>query len=592
MTTERTRCRRSARTFALAIALWSLASFADAQVRVFHKISQVDGAFDGRLADYGHFGASVASLGDLDGDGVGDVAVGAPQDDARGVGSGEVWILFLRADGSVKADRRIAEGSGGFGGSLGVLDGFGRSLASLGDLDGDGVVDLAVGAPYDDDGGFNRGAVWILFLRPDGTVGAWQKLSSIEGAFAGPIQDFGGFGTSLAALSDLDGDGVPDLAVGEPQNDGRLPGCGKIWILFLDRGGLARSQNAINPRHTSQTPALECGEGVGTTMACPGDVNGDGIADLAFGAPWTSFDCGISECFVGATWLFFMGRDGHEVGGGRLFPQGGLSEGEQFGRVVGAVGDLDGNRAPDVAATSYDRGFRLLLLLPDAHVRRSPRVPYDVRFQGGDVADGLGDAIAGLGDFDGDGLLDAAVGAPRTSDGGPERGAIWLFHHGSPCEVGSVNAAAGVRADVLHVNEAERRAVVSLGSPVTIALDAPPNGPSPARYVLWLWSAPVRRPTLLSLRGTAIGCTVDPTPLDPRLSPSPIACLAAPGLPRPLCGALRGIASPPAAPFVLSRAQGFARLGAAFTLQGAIEDARASNPLGWSATNAVTVETR
>ncbi|MBI3848200.1 MAG: FG-GAP repeat protein [Planctomycetes bacterium] len=576
----------------IALALGGVASSASAQVRVFHRISQFDGAFDGTLADYGHFGASVASLGDLDGDGVGDVAVGAPQDDARGVGSGEVWILFLRADGSVKADQRIAGGSGGFGGSLGVLDGFGRSLAALGDLDGDGVVDLAVGAPYDDDGDFNRGAVWILFLRPDGTVGSWQKISSIEGAFAGPIQDLGGFGTSMAALSDLDGDGVPDLAVGEPQNDSRLLGCGKIWILFLDRGGLVRSQNAINPRHTSQTPALECGEGVGTTLASPGDVNGDGVADLSFGAPWTSFNCGISDCFVGATWLYFMGRDGREVGGGRLFPEGGLSEGGRFGTAVGAVGDLDGNGVADVAAASYDRGFRILLLRSDAHVRRSPRVPGDVRFPGGDGADDFGASMAGIGDFDGDGFSDIAIGAPRTSDGGPERGAIWIFHHGSPCEVGSVNAAAGVRADVLHVNDAERRAVAAIGSPITIALDAPPNGPPAARYVLWLWNAPTRRPTLLRVRGMAIGCTVDPTPFDRAVSPSPIACLAAPGLPPVLCGGFSLLESPPTAPFALTRPHGFTRLGISFTLQGAIEDARASNPLGWSVTNAVTVETR
>jgi hypothetical protein len=101
---------------------------------------------------------------------VGDLAVGAWPDDDGGLDRGAVWILFLNPDGTVDSHQKISDTVGGFTGTLDDEDHFGVSMTSLGDLDGDGVGDLAVGAARDDDGGLNRGAVWILFLpEPDPT---------------------------------------------------------------------------------------------------------------------------------------------------------------------------------------------------------------------------------------------------------------------------------------------------------------------------------------------------------------------------------------------------------------------------------------
>ena len=74
---------------------------------------------------------------------------------------------------------------------------------------------LAVAAKRDDDGGLDRGAVWILFLYADGTVKSHQKISDTQGNFTGTLDDSDLFGESVASLGDLDGDGVGDLAVGE-----------------------------------------------------------------------------------------------------------------------------------------------------------------------------------------------------------------------------------------------------------------------------------------------------------------------------------------------------------------------------------------
>jgi hypothetical protein len=113
-----------------------------------------------------------------------------------------VWILFLNADGTVASETKISETTGGFGGVLNPLDNFGFSVASLGDLDGDGIDDLAVGAINDDDGNeFSEGAVWILFLNADGTVASETKTSETTGGFGGILDAGDHFGGSVAAMS-------------------------------------------------------------------------------------------------------------------------------------------------------------------------------------------------------------------------------------------------------------------------------------------------------------------------------------------------------------------------------------------------------
>ena len=119
---------------------------------------------------------SVSSLGDLDGDGVTDLAVGAHLDDTGGSDRGAVHVLLMNSDGTVKSSQKIAHDVGG-GPTLANGDRFGRSVSSLGDLDGDGVSDLAVGARGDDTGGSGRGAVHVLLMNSDGTAKSSQKIA-------------------------------------------------------------------------------------------------------------------------------------------------------------------------------------------------------------------------------------------------------------------------------------------------------------------------------------------------------------------------------------------------------------------------------
>ena len=121
----------------------------------------------------------------------------------------------LRAQpGTVLSHQKISDTEGGFTGTLDDGDQWGFSVAAVGDLDGDGTQDIAVGAVQDEDGGPFRGAVWILFLNANGTVKSHQKISDTEGGFTGTLDDFDFFGGSLAGVGDLDGDGSHDIDVG------------------------------------------------------------------------------------------------------------------------------------------------------------------------------------------------------------------------------------------------------------------------------------------------------------------------------------------------------------------------------------------
>ena len=425
------------------------------------KISATEGAFPGILDDGDRFGASVTSLGDLDDDGVGDLAVGATFDDDGGGSRGAVWILFLNTDGTVKGHQKISSTEGGFTGALDNQDRFGVSVTSLGDLDGDGVGDLAVGSFADDDGGENVGAVWVLFLNDDGTVKSHQKISGTEGAFHGMLNAFDSFGVSVASLGDLDGDGVVDLAVGADADDDGGIDRGAVWILFLNTDGSVKSHQKISDTEGAFDGTLSNEDRIGQSMASLGDLDGDGVGDLAVGA-FGDDDGGANR---GAVWILFLNTDGTVKGHQKISStQGGftglLDDGDLFIDAA-SLGDLDGDGVGDLAvgARSDDDGGTtrgavwILFLNTDGTVKGHQKISDT---QGGftgllDNLDSFGGSVASLGDLDGNGVVDLAVGATGDDDGGSMRGAVWvLFLDGVPgcpwdCDSGeSIDGTVGI----------------------------------------------------------------------------------------------------------------------------------------------------
>ncbi len=327
-------------------AVWILFLNDDGTVKCpkcYHKISSDSGDLPpGALDNSDWFGYALASLGDLDGDGVGDLAVGAPRDDDGGFNRGAVWILFLNADGTVKSHQKISDTQGGFTGILDAADLFGWSVAALGDLDGDGVGDLAVGAPGDaDGGGFGRGAVWVLFLNTNGTVKSHQKISDTQGGFTGILDAADLFGWSVASLGDLNGDDVGDLAVGAWFDDDGGTDRGAVWVLFLNTDGTVKSHQKISDTQGGFTGILDNGDLFGISVGSLGDLDLDGVGDLAVGA--ADDDDGGSN--RGAVWILFL--DGICLwdldGSGSVGVPDLLSLLASWGLCKGCPADFDGN---------------------------------------------------------------------------------------------------------------------------------------------------------------------------------------------------------------------------------------------------------
>ncbi len=233
------------------------------------------------LANNDRFGWGATPLGDFDGDGVADMAVGSLTDSTGGASRGAVHVMLLNPDGTVKSSQKIASGVGG-GPVLANDDLFGRSLTALSDLNGDGVTDLAVGAAGDDTNGAERGAVYLLFMNPDGTVDSHQIIASSIGG--GPaLADGDNFGFSVEAVGDIDGDGVQDLTVGAAYDDTAGTNRGAVHLLYLNADGTVKSIGKI-ASGVSGGPTLVDEEAFGSAVTSLGDLDGDGVIDLAVGS--------------------------------------------------------------------------------------------------------------------------------------------------------------------------------------------------------------------------------------------------------------------------------------------------------------------
>ena len=422
------------------IFLLTLVSFINAKAQnpvIGHqKFSELEGGFTGPLDDTDRFGVGCDSIGDLDGDGVVDIAISASKDDDGGTDRGAVYILFLNSDGTVKAEQKISSTQGNFTGILDDLDNFGASVSSLGDLNGDGISDLAIGAAYDGDGGYWHGAIWILFLDTNGTVQSHQKISDTEGGFTGILSGMCTFGSDIANLGDLDGDGNFDLAVGSRRDDDGGSQRGAVWILFLNSDGTVQGHQKISDTQGNFTATLENENFFGYSVTNIGDLNGDGVVDIAVSACLDD-DGGTNK---GAVYILFLDSNGtvqshqkiSDIQGGFL---GVLNNDDLFGVSVATIGDLNSDGVVDIVVGARgddtggaDRGAVYILYLnTNGTVQSYQKIASGLNYFTGILNDGdlFGECVASIG------IVNSAhtllAGAWRDDDSGSDAGAAWLI---------------------------------------------------------------------------------------------------------------------------------------------------------------------
>jgi hypothetical protein len=271
-----------------------------------------------------HFGYSVATAGDVNGDGYDDIVVGAPYYDNGQAGEGRAFVYYGSASGlSVTADWTAESDQGDAW--------FGWSVGTAGDVNGDGYDDVVVGAHFYDNGQADEGRAFVYH-------GSASGLSPTPDWTAESDQVQAIFGWSVGTAGDVNGDGYDDVVVGAHLYDNGQADEGRAFVYHGSASGLSNLSNKPDWTAESDQANALFGNSVGTT----GDVNADGYDDVIVGAH--SYDNG--EAYEGRAFVYYGSASG-------LSPTPDwTAESNQtsasFGWSVGTAGDVNGDGYDDV----------------------------------------------------------------------------------------------------------------------------------------------------------------------------------------------------------------------------------------------------
>lgn len=395
----------------------------------------------GTPTNFNEYGFSLA-VGDFNGDGTDDLAVGIPFAPVNGINSaGAVETLYGLAGFGLTTNgmQRWHQDVTGIKDACGYADLFGNAL-SAGDFDGDGFDDLAIGIPNEDlFSTTNSGAVAILYGSATGISDADELWSQDSPDIADSCESGDSFGFSLT-VGDFDGDGYDDLAVGIPQEKvNGFADAGAAAILYGSSAGIAAAGDLFLTQDAGIADAADEGDFFGLSLAS-GDLNGDGFDDLAIGVPYENFD-GATD--AGIVHVLFGAAGGVSTANDQLWSQnstnveGTAEEYDHFGAAL-TTGDFDRDGIDDLAIgapwenTSANTAGALTILRGTSlgptssgsqlwH-RDTPGVPGVAQ-----DFDYFASALA-AGDFNGDGTGDLAVGIPGdTVNSATDAGSLVAF---------------------------------------------------------------------------------------------------------------------------------------------------------------------
>ena len=226
---------------------------------------------------YDRSGCSVAGAGDVNGDGYDDILIGAFWERDGGDRAGQTYLILGKASGwSIDTDLSASDAS-----LLGEgpLDFSGSSVAGAGDVNGDGYDDILIGAYYDDDGGDHAGQTYLILGKASG----WAMdvdLSASDASFWGEAY-WDWSGCSVAGAGDVNGDGYDDILIGAPSNNEVGNSAGQTYLILGKASGWAMDTN-LSASDASFLGVDAC-DYSGRSVTGAGDVNGDGYDDILIG---------------------------------------------------------------------------------------------------------------------------------------------------------------------------------------------------------------------------------------------------------------------------------------------------------------------
>ncbi|MBX3481721.1 MAG: FG-GAP repeat protein, partial [Caulobacter sp.] len=496
-------------------------------------LSGTDGfQVNGEAAD-DRSGHSVASAGDVNGDGYDDFIIGAYYASPNGVYSGSSYVVFGGA-GGFPANFELSSLNGTNGFKLNgeaTYDSAGISVSSAGDLNGDGYDDLIIGATS---GAYNAGAAYVVFGKASGFA-ATIELSGLNGTNGFQITGqgtFSAFGATVASAGDVNGDGYDDVIVGARSSDLAGTDYGAAYVVFGAAGGFSANLNASSLDGTNgfRILGLASEDHLGYTLASAGDVNGDGIGDIiigASGADGGAYD-GASYVIFGKTSGFTADFDLSDLDGTNGFKLSGPAAVGEIAAHAASAGDINGDGYDDliIGATEADSngtssgstyvvfgkasGFSADIDLGSLDGSNGFKINGEVD------NDRSGVSVASAGDVNGDGYDDIIIGARGADPNGGESGASYVVFGGASgfaatIELSSLDGTNGFKINGEGLHDYSGTSVASAGDINHDGVDdliigaprANPNGgDSGASYII------LGHTTGLALDGTAGGETL------------------------------------------------------------------------------------
>ena len=312
--------------------------------------------------DFNDFsGSSVSGAGDVNGDGIDDLIIGAGSADPNGnISAGESYVVFGRNGGfSPSLDLSTLDGTNGF--VINGIDSFdvsGGSVSGAGDVNGDGIDDLIIGAPRAEPNGNSRAGETFVVFGYNGGFSPSLDLSSLNGTngFVVVGVDSGDFsGYSVSGAGDVNGDGFDDLIIGAPTADpnGNFM-AGESYVVFGNNSGFSRTLDlsTLDGTNGFVINGINFGNFSGSSVSDAGDVNGDGFDDLIIGAAGGdasgNLDSGESYVVFGNNGGFSSPLDLSALNGTNGFVINGIDAGDTSGISVSGPGDVNGDGIDDV----------------------------------------------------------------------------------------------------------------------------------------------------------------------------------------------------------------------------------------------------
>jgi hypothetical protein len=378
------------------------------------NLSSADASFWGEdLGDQS--GYSVASAGDVNGDGYDDILIGAPENDDGGDGAGQTYLI-LGKTGGWTMDTDLSAANASFWGEN-ALDHSGTSIATAGDVNGDGYDDLLIGAPENREGGSfspsdSAGQTYLILGKSSG----WSmdtSLADSDASFWGEgLEDSSGHSVSTAG--DVNGDGYDDLLIGA--HGSHEDGIGGQTYLILGKpDGWAMDTSLSN------ADASFLGENgadrAGWSVSSAGDLNGDGLDDLLIGSPFN----GDGGSFAGQTYLFLGKAAGWAMDTSLSTADAsfwGEDSNDYSGYSVSSIGDINGDGYADLLIGSPYAGSNGSVWNGQAHLMMGKESGWEMDthlstanflFWGEVSGAYLGWAVSTAGDVNGDGYDDLLI---------------------------------------------------------------------------------------------------------------------------------------------------------------------------------------